>query len=66
MPPTLDFRETIMERAIRDKEYRKGMLTEAVNEILEGNLDVGKAMLALSVPHQVFYPGEGPSVSIAS
>ncbi len=45
MALTRDFKATIMERANRDDHYRKGLLAEAVNEMLEGNLDVGKAML---------------------
>jgi hypothetical protein len=42
---TRDFKKTIMERVARDEQYRKGLLTEAVNKLLEGNLNVGKAML---------------------
>jgi DNA-binding phage protein len=34
-----------MERAAHGEQYRKGLLAEAVNEILEGNLSAGKAML---------------------
>lgn len=45
MRPARDFTETVMERAAHDEEYRRGLLAEAVNGILEGNLDVGKAML---------------------
>ncbi len=45
MALTRDFKNTIMERAVHDAQYRKGLLTEAVNEIFEGNLDVGKVIL---------------------
>jgi DNA-binding phage protein len=34
-----------MDRAISDPAFRKQMLTEAVNELLAGDLDAGKAML---------------------
>jgi DNA-binding phage protein len=56
MALTRDFRETIMERAARDEDYRKGMLAEAVNEILEGNLDVGKAMLRDYINATITFP----------
>ena len=34
-----------MERALGDPVFRRQMLTEAVNELLTGDLDAGKAML---------------------
>jgi DNA-binding phage protein len=34
-----------MDRALSDPAYRRQMLTEAVNELLAGDLDAGKAML---------------------
>jgi len=45
MALTRDFRHTVRERAAHDEAYRKGLLLEAVNEILDGNVDVGKAIL---------------------
>lgn len=45
MPITKEFRKTILGRAERDAEFRKHMLTEAVNELLAGDLDAGKAIL---------------------
>jgi len=45
MPVTRKFRTTIMDRAVHDPEFRRQMLTEAVNELLAGDLDAGKAML---------------------
>ena len=45
MPVTRKFRTTIMDRAVNDPEFRRQMLTEAVNELLAGDLDAGKAML---------------------
>ena len=56
MALTRDFRETIMERAARDEQYRKGLLAEAVNEILEGNLDAGKAMLRDFINATITFP----------
>jgi DNA-binding phage protein len=34
-----------MDRALSDPAFRRQMLTEAVNELLTGDLDAGKAML---------------------
>lgn len=34
-----------MDRALNDPAFRRQMLTEAVNELLTGDLDAGKAML---------------------
>lgn len=45
MPVTRHFRETVMTRAQRDGRFRAAMLTEAINELLAGDLNVGKAML---------------------
>ena len=45
MPTTRKFRTTIVSRADVDPEFRREMLTEAVNELLAGDLAAGKAML---------------------
>jgi len=45
MPITTKFRTTILKRAESDPEFRKQMLIEAVNELLSGDLEAGKAML---------------------
>ena len=45
MPITRKFRKTILSRAERDAAFRRHMLTEAVNELLSGDLDAGKAIL---------------------
>jgi DNA-binding phage protein len=45
MPLTRKFRATILNRAETDPAFRRQMLTEAVNELLAGDLDAGKAML---------------------
>ena len=56
MALTRDFKETIMKRAARDEQYRKGLLAEAVNELLEGNLDAGKAMLRDYINATITFP----------
>ena len=45
MPITREFRETVRARVQTDSRFRAAMLTEAINELLSGSLDVGKAML---------------------
>ena len=45
MPVTRNFRETILKRAEKDASFRRELLIEAVNELLAGNLDAGKAVL---------------------
>lgn len=45
MPITRKFRTTILSRAESDPAFRRQMLTEAVNELLAGDLEAGKAML---------------------
>jgi DNA-binding phage protein len=45
MPVTKQFRETVMIRAQRDRRFRAAMLTEAINELLAGDIATGKAML---------------------
>jgi DNA-binding phage protein len=45
MPVTRKFRATIIDRAVHDPAFRRHMLTEAVNELLAGDLNAGKAML---------------------
>jgi len=56
MALTRDFKETIMKRASLDEQYRKGLLAEAVNELLEGNLDAGKAMLRDYINATITFP----------
>ena len=56
MPLTRSFRETVIKRAISDEGYRRGLLAEAVNEMLEGNLDVGKAMLRDYINATITFP----------
>ena len=45
MTLTRNFRDTIKARAKQDVEFRKEMLTEAVNLIISGEIDIGKAHL---------------------
>ena len=45
MPLTREFRETVRARAQADARYRAAMFSEAVNELLAGDLATGKALL---------------------
>lgn len=45
MALTRDFKSTIMARAKKDKNFCEKMLTEAINELLTGDVDTGKAIL---------------------
>src|SRR5450759_4211098 len=45
MPLTHDFKETIRARAQRDPDFRRALLREAVECILNGDLGTGKAVL---------------------
>lgn len=45
MPLTRDFRETVRDRAQRDPEFRRGLLEEALQAVLEGEPEVAEVLL---------------------
>lgn len=45
MPLTHDFKETIRARAQRDPVFRRALLCEAVECVVNGDLETGKAVL---------------------
>ncbi len=45
MALTRDFKETVMARARQDPEFRQGLLTEAAECLLAGDVDTGKILL---------------------
>ena len=45
MALTRDFKETVKARAERDVVFREALLTEAVELLIAGDLEVGKALL---------------------
>lgn len=57
MAITKHFRETVLARAQSDRRYREAMLTEAINELLGGDLEVGKAMLRDYVNATITFEG---------
>jgi DNA-binding phage protein len=42
---TRDFKQTVRARAERDATFREALLTEAVEQLLSGDLEIGKAVL---------------------
>ena len=45
MPLTKDFRETVQARATRDPAFREAMFQEAMQSLLQGDADGGRAAL---------------------
>ncbi len=45
MPLTRSFRETVQARARRDIKFRQALLAEAMQALLDGNLEEGRAAL---------------------
>jgi len=45
MALTREFKATILARAKKDKKFCAAMLSEAITELLTGDVDAGKAML---------------------
>ena len=45
MALTREFKETVMARIQRNASFRRALLAEAVETLLDGDLDTGKAML---------------------
>ena len=45
MALTKDFKQTVKVRAERDAAFRRALLTEAVEQLLSGELETGKAVL---------------------
>lgn len=45
MALTRAFRETVVARATSDRRFRQAMLTEAINELLSGDVEAGKFLL---------------------
>jgi len=66
MALTRDFRQTVRERAIRHKGYRRELLAEAVNELLAGNMEVGNAMLRDYINATITFPELGKKLNKSS
>lgn len=56
MALTRDFRETVQARAKRDPVFRKGLLSEAIESLLAGELPLGKELLRDFINATVGFP----------
>lgn len=45
MATTRNFKDTVQARALQDKEFRQGLLTESVECMLSGDIETGKSLL---------------------
>ncbi|KPF99703.1 transcriptional regulator [Rhodopseudomonas sp. AAP120] len=45
MPLTRDFRDTVQARAARDPAFRKALFEEAIQTLLAGEIDAGRAAI---------------------
>lgn len=66
MPITKNFRKTIHSRAEHDAKFRRHMLTEAVNELLSGDLEAGKAILRDYINATITFQGLAGKLSKSS
>src|ERR1035437_9692243 len=56
MALTTNFKETILARARRDTTYRKGLLSEAIESLLSGEVALGKELLRDYINATVGFP----------
>jgi DNA-binding phage protein len=57
MALTRDFRETTMEMLASSAGFRRELLREALNAMLEGEVDVGKSLLRDYINGTIGFPG---------
>ena len=57
MPFPRDFAETIRDRVLREPEFRRALLQNAVEAFLSGELDTGKALLRRYVNATIGFKG---------
>ena len=62
MALTRDFKETVKDRADRDPEFRNELLTEALEAIVCGDVDVAKVMLRDYINATVGFESVGKAV----
>ena len=56
MPLTRDFRETVQARVRRDASFRKGLLRDAIESLLAGEVSLGKELLRDYINATVGFP----------
>jgi hypothetical protein len=59
MALTRDFRETVQARVKRDATFRKGLLSEAIESLLSGEVTLGKELLRDYINATVGFPKLG-------
>jgi hypothetical protein len=59
MALTRDFRETVQARVKRDAAFRKGLLSEAIESLLSGEVTLGKELLRDYINATVGFPKLG-------
>ena len=64
MALTRDFRETVQARAKRDAAFRKGLLSEAIESLLSGDVTLGKELLRDYINATVGFPSLAGQQSI--
>ncbi len=57
MALTRDFRETVQARVRRDPAFRKGLLRDAIESLLAGEVALGKELLRDYINATVGFPG---------
>ena len=63
MPLTKSFRETVQARARRDVKFRQALLAEAMQALLDGNLEEGRAALRSCINATIGFEKLGAALS---
>ncbi len=63
MALTRDFKETVKDRAVRDPEFRNELLTDALEAIVGGDIDVARVMLRDYINATVGFESVGKAVN---
>lgn len=56
MALTRDFKKSVLERAQKDPAFRKGLLEEAINEFLSGELETAKELMRDYINATIAFP----------
>jgi hypothetical protein len=62
MPLTKDFRETIRDRAQRQPRFRRALFSEAIDQMLAGDIDTGKSLIRNYINATVGFPALGSAI----
>ncbi len=66
MPLTRDFRETVRQRASEDTAFRQQLLTQALDLLINGEVDTGKAVLRTYINATIGFDALSAAVGIPS